>query len=107
MYARAGELADEIALISNVLSGVVAEELLGEVRIISKLSNSCYKTKYTRNLMATHLRLDKFPFIILMILFYSRYLCSARKELAFSLYQMLYRKIVSQNPFPLFCPCWF
>jgi hypothetical protein len=31
MYARAGELADEIALISNVLSGVVAKELLGEV----------------------------------------------------------------------------
>jgi hypothetical protein len=31
MYARAEELADEIALISNVLSGVVAEELLVEV----------------------------------------------------------------------------
>jgi hypothetical protein len=31
MYARAGELADKLALISNVLSGVVAEELLGEV----------------------------------------------------------------------------
>jgi hypothetical protein len=57
--------------------------------------------------MAIHLRLDKFPFMILMILFYSRYLFSARKELAFSLYQMLYRKIMSHNPFPLFCPCWF
>ena len=51
MYARAGELADEIALISNVLSGVVAEELLGEVWIISKLSNSGYKTKYTWNFL--------------------------------------------------------